>query len=66
MAERTEQADQVKNALYLLGEAANLSGKPEEAQRYFARLQQQFYPDALYLPGFLMAVDVRKLINLHA
>jgi tetratricopeptide (TPR) repeat protein len=66
IAERTEQRDQVKNSLYLLGEAANLRGDQEEAHRCFVRLQQQFYPDALYLPGFLLAVDVRKLVNLHA
>lgn len=66
LAERTGQVDAVKNALYLLGEAANLSGDPQVARDYFARLQQDFYPDATYLPGFLLAVDVRKLINLHA
>jgi tetratricopeptide (TPR) repeat protein len=66
MAERTEQPDSIKNALYLLGEAANLSGDNEEAQDYFMRLQREFFPDALYLPSFLMSVDIRKLVNLHA
>lgn len=66
IAERTGQAENVKNALYLLGEAANLSGDPDAARRQFVRLQEEFYPDASYLPGFLLAVDIRKLINLHA
>jgi tetratricopeptide (TPR) repeat protein len=66
LAERLGQTDAVKNALYLLGEAAHLSGDPQTARSYFDRLQRNFYPDATYLPGFLLAVDVRKLINLHA
>src|SRR5215210_431885 len=66
IADRTEQPDSVKNALYLLGEAANLSGDTEAAQEHFARLQQDFFPDASYLPSFLMSVDIRKMINLHA
>jgi tetratricopeptide (TPR) repeat protein len=66
IAERTGQGEHVKNALYLVGEATNLSGAPELARSYFTRLQQKFYPDDAYLPGFLLAVDIRKLINLHA
>ncbi|HEY9421583.1 MAG TPA: tetratricopeptide repeat protein [Thermoanaerobaculia bacterium] len=66
LAEQTGQTDAVKNALYLLGEAANLSGDSEAAREYFTRLHQDFFPEASYLPGFLMTVDIRKLINLHA
>jgi tetratricopeptide (TPR) repeat protein len=66
LAEKAGWPDAVKNALYLLGEAANLSGDPATAHRHFSRLQGDFYPEASYLPGFLMAVDVRKLVNLHA
>src|ERR1700730_3967709 len=66
LAEKTAQTDAVKNALYLLGEAANLSGDAETAHSYFSRLQHDYFPDAGYLSGFLLAVDVRKLINLHA
>ena len=66
LAEKTQQVEAAKNALYLLGEAANLSGDIDTAHGFFARLQQEFFPQADYLPGFLLAVDVRKLINLHA
>jgi tetratricopeptide (TPR) repeat protein len=58
--------DGIKNALYLLGEAANQSGDVELAQTYFTRLQREFYPGETYLPGFLLAVDIRKFVNLHA
>ncbi|HEX4965886.1 MAG TPA: hypothetical protein VF173_34070 [Thermoanaerobaculia bacterium] len=66
LAERTQQGDSVKNALYLLGETAHLSGDDPLARSYFTRLQSDFFPDEVYLPGFLMTVDIRKLINLHA
>lgn len=66
LAEEAGEIDSIKNALYLLGEAANLSGDTETARAYFSRLQQGYFPEAGYLPGFLLAVDVRKLVNLHA
>lgn len=66
LAEATGQAEMVKNALYLLGEAESLSGTGGAAHAYFSRLQKDFFPDASYLPAFLMTVDVRKMINLHA
>jgi tetratricopeptide (TPR) repeat protein len=66
LAERCGQTDAAKNALYLLGEAASLGGDSDTARQYFSRLQRDYFPDANYLPSFLMAVDVRKLINLHA
>ncbi|HVT57556.1 MAG TPA: hypothetical protein VHR45_04075 [Thermoanaerobaculia bacterium] len=59
-------AEGAKNALYLLGEASILSGDSPAAHAYFTRLQQEFFPSANYLPSFLLTVDVRKLINLHA
>jgi|HubBroStandDraft_3_1064219.scaffolds.fasta_scaffold30927_3 tetratricopeptide (TPR) repeat protein len=66
LGEKGDFPHSIKNALYLLGETANLSGDAETARSYFSRLQRDFFPDAEYLPGFLLAVDVRKLINLHA
>lgn len=66
MAERLGHDELLKNALYLVGEAANLGGDIDRAQRTFTRLQRDFYPDNPHLPNFLLAVDVRKLVNLHA
>jgi Tfp pilus assembly protein PilF len=66
LAEKLQESDSIKNALYLVGEVENLRGNFDTARAYFRRLQQQFFPDAQYLPGFLLAVDVRKLVNLHA
>lgn len=66
LAEEMRESDSVKNALYLLGETANLSGDIIGACGFFNRLQQDFFPEVNYLPGFLLAVDVRKLVNLHA
>jgi tetratricopeptide (TPR) repeat protein len=66
LAERAGEVEGVKNALYLLGEAANLIGDLDTAYSYFTRLQGEFFPGVSSLPGFLLAVDVRKLVNLHA
>jgi tetratricopeptide (TPR) repeat protein len=66
LAEANELSDSVKNALYLLGEAESLRGDVGAAQGYFQRLQIEYFPDAPYLTSFLLAVDVRKLVNLHA
>lgn len=66
LAETMGEPDSVKNALYLLGEVESLCGSVDTARAYFSRLQQDFYPEAAYLPGFLLAVDVRQLVNLHA
>lgn len=66
LAERTQQGDAVKNSLYLLGETAHLQGDADGSREYFTRLQQDFFPNEVYLPSFLMTVDIRKLINLHA
>jgi tetratricopeptide (TPR) repeat protein len=66
LAERLDDTDSVKNALYLLGECANLSGDVIGACRFFSRLQSEFFPEVNYLSGFLLAVNVRKLVNLHA
>lgn len=66
LAEKSGHQEGIKNALYLLGEAAQLSGDSDTAHEYFDRLREEFYPQASYLPAFLLSVDVRKLINLHA
>jgi len=66
LAEKMDEPQSIKNALYLLGEVAHLKGDMDEAHDHFERLQRTFFPEASYLPGFLLAVDVRKLVNLHA
>jgi tetratricopeptide (TPR) repeat protein len=66
LAEAIEDRASVKNALYLLGEVAHLSEDLEAARGYFSRLHREFFPEAGYLPEFLLAVDIRKLVNLHA
>jgi len=66
LAEKMGDVESRKKALYLLGETANLQGDTEGARGYFTRLQSDFFPEWPYLPGFLLAVDVRSLVNLHA
>lgn len=66
LAEKIGEADDVKKALYLLGETANLMGDTDAASGYFTRLQRDYFPESPFLPGFLLAVDVRKMVNLHA
>jgi tetratricopeptide (TPR) repeat protein len=66
LAEKMGDTESVKKALYLLGETANLRGDTDGARGYFTRLQSDFFPEWPYLPGFLLAVDVRSLVNLHA
>jgi tetratricopeptide (TPR) repeat protein len=58
--------DQIKNALYLMGEAARQGGELATAEECFAALQEEFYPTQPYLSNLLMSVDVRSLVNLHA
>jgi tetratricopeptide (TPR) repeat protein len=55
-----------KNALYLLGEAAGLTGDIPLARRSFLELQERFYPDKPFVCDFLLSVDVRKVVNLRA
>ena len=66
LAEGAQMPWQVKNALYLLGESEKLVGHELSAHRHFTRLQEEFYPDDPVIPDFLMATDVRQLINLMA
>jgi tetratricopeptide (TPR) repeat protein len=66
MAEELAEADAVKNALYLLGETAQLAGDEDGAGDHFSRLAEEFYPGSSGIAHFLMAVDVRKMINLRA
>ncbi len=66
LAEEVGDDQTVKNALYLLGEAANEIGSPDDARRCFETLQRRFYPGQQGLIDSLMAVGVRRLLNLRA
>jgi tetratricopeptide (TPR) repeat protein len=65
LAENDGYADALKNALYLSGEAANLQGDVDEARMHFERLQR-YFPETPFVTDFLLAIDVRKVINLRA
>jgi tetratricopeptide (TPR) repeat protein len=66
LAEEVGDDHVVKNALYLLGEAANLMGSPDDARLCFEALQRRFYPGQQGLADSLMTVGVRRLLNLRA
>ncbi len=65
-SELAESPEQIKNSLYLLGETEKLAGNEQQAYEHFQRLQQRFYPDQPFIIDFLMATDIRQLINLMA
>lgn len=66
LAEKFEDVEALKNALFLLGEALKLSGDELAARRQFRRLQERFYPSDRYLADLLLLVDVRNMVNLKA
>jgi|CXWL01.1.fsa_nt_gi tetratricopeptide (TPR) repeat protein len=66
LAEELGEQDSIKNALFLLGEAANLAGDSDTALDLFSRLEQRYFPGATHLAECLLTVNVRKLINLRA
>ena len=61
-----EDRETHKNALYLLGEAANLVGDADRARDFLLKLQQEHYPDSPHIVDFLLRVGVRQFINLKA
>ena len=65
LAREVGDRQSIKNALYLLGESAKLSSDLEQAQQYFQELQS-FYPELPVVTDYLMAFDLRGLINLRA
>lgn len=54
---------QVRNAHYLLGEAAYKAGDVETAEYHFEELAR-FYPQFRHLKSLLFAIDLRSMINL--
>ena len=66
ISETTKNPDNVKKCLYLLGEAEKYCGRTTAAYESFSRLQRSFYPENPMIVDFLMAADVRRMINLMA
>jgi tetratricopeptide (TPR) repeat protein len=66
LAREHDDESGVKNALYLLGEAAGMLGDVPAARACFSELQQRYYPDKPFVCDFLLSVDVRKIVNLRA
>jgi tetratricopeptide (TPR) repeat protein len=54
---------QVRNAHYLLGEAAYKMGDIDAAEQHFEELAR-FYPQFRHLKSLLFAIDLRSMINL--
>ena len=58
-----EEPRQIRNAHYLLGEAAYKSGDTEKAEVHFDELSK-FYPEFQHLKPLLFAIDLRSMVNL--
>jgi tetratricopeptide (TPR) repeat protein len=54
---------QIRNAHYLLGEAAYKMGDIDAAEQHFEELAR-FYPQFRHLKSLLFAIDLRSMINL--
>ena len=59
-----EEPRQVRNAHYLLGEAAYEAGDLETAEGHFDELTK-FYPEFRNLKKLLFALDLRSMVNLR-
>lgn len=66
LAREVDDAESIKNALYLLGQTAALDNDTAGAWSYFQRLERGYYPKSRGVAEFLLAVDVRQLVNLKA
>lgn len=60
--EGTVEVRQTRNAHYLLGEVSYKSGDLERAKFHFGQLEA-FYPDFPHLTDFLLAIDLRNIVN---
>jgi len=54
---------QIRNAHYLIGEAAYKAGDVDAAEEHFEELAR-FYPQFRHLKSLLFAIDLRSMINL--
>lgn len=66
LADTANNREHIMNSLYLLGESEKLLGDELAAYEHFHRLQRDFYPEQPFVADFLMATDIRQLINLMA
>lgn len=66
LAEEAENAEQIKTALFLLGQAYKQAGDPLTAHRHFQRLQEEYYPEAAGVPDLLLFVNVMNVVNIKA
>lgn len=65
LARQTGDRQSIKNALYMLGESSKLQWDYDQARQYFLELQE-FYPELPAVTDYLIAFDLRGLINLRA
>ena len=66
LSEQSKNPDNIKKCLYLLGEAEKYCGRTTAAYESFSKLQRRFFPENPMVVDFLMAADVRRMINLMA
>ena len=66
ISEETGEPGRIKTALFLLGETERSAGDLEAAWEHFSRLQQSFYPAAPEAAEWMLAVGMRKVVNLRA
>lgn len=62
--ELATEVRQIRNAHYLLGEVAFKQGDSAAAESHFEELAK-FYPDFPHLKNLLLAIDLRKMVNLR-
>lgn len=65
LAEAIGTAEDLRNGVFLLGEAYLGSEDEGAARRCFDRIQDQ-YPNTPYITELLLSVDLRSLVNLRA
>lgn len=65
LAERFGDVESSKNALCLLGQTESLAGDRDAARAYFETLERH-YPGTPGMTDLLLALDVRKILNLKA
>ncbi len=65
-AERAGDPELTKNSLYMLGETEKLAGDTNTAYDYYSTIQARFYPGSPEVLGFMVAVDMRQMVNLTA